>query len=117
MERKEIHYETGMEMDYSDLDPRFEKYFASKEWVEVVWKPGFEDYFGYGARTDGKKARFYVGMSGGWKPIYLQIYNKRSQGGAAILSEAVESIRGLGVTTLSTKVDSFFAKQNAPPKR
>ena len=44
MERKEIHFETKMEMDYSDLDPRFEKYFDSRERIEVVWKPGFEDY-------------------------------------------------------------------------
>jgi len=97
VERKEIHHDTQMEMDYSDLDPRFEKYFDSRERVEVTWKPGFKDYFGYGARTAGKKARFYVGKSTGWKPVFLQIYSKRSYGGAAILSEAVESIHGLGV--------------------
>lgn len=84
-------------MDYSMIDKRFEKFYDIKERVEVTWKPGFEDYTGYGSRTEGRKARFYVGKSTGWKPIFIQIYSKRSIGGQAILSCAVESIRGLGI--------------------
>jgi hypothetical protein len=96
MHRKEYH-ETGKKMDYSEIDTRFEPYYDSGERVEVTWKDGFEDYSGYGARTNGKKARFYVGKSTGWTPIFLQIDNRRSLGGQAILSSAVETIRGLGI--------------------
>jgi len=90
-----LHSDGLHEMDFSELDPRFTPYYESGERVEVVWKEGFEDLSGYGCRTDGKKARFYVGKSTGWKPIYLQILSTRSFGGQAILSCAVESIRGL----------------------
>jgi hypothetical protein len=95
MERK-INYQSGKPMDYSKIDTRFEKYYDTKERVEVTWKKGFEDFSGYGARSEGRKARFYVGLSIGWTPIFLQIDNTRSIGGQAILSSAVESIRGLG---------------------
>lgn len=94
MERKEFH-STGRKMDYSDIDTRFEPYFDSGERVEVTWKDGFEDYSGYGARTNGKKSRFYVGKSTGWKPIFIQILTKRSFGGVGILSCAVDSIHGI----------------------
>ena len=83
--------------DFSELDERFTPYFESGERVEVEWKEGFGDYSGYGAKTNGKKARFYVGKSTGIKPIYLEIFNKNSMGGQAILSVAVKSIRGLGI--------------------
>ena len=95
MERIETH-ESGNIMDYSDIDKRFEPFYDSQERVEVTWKDGFEDFSGYGSRTEGKKSRFYVGKSTGWKPIFLQIYSKSSVGGMSILSCAVESIRGLG---------------------
>ena len=90
------------EKDYSDLDSRFTKFHESGERVEVTWKPGFEDYTGYGCHTEGLKARFYVGRSTGWKPIYLMILQKNSIGGGAILSCAVKSIRGLGIFESST---------------
>jgi len=86
----------GHEIDLSELDPRFTPYYESGERVEVVQKDGFEDYTGYGCRTNGKVLRFYVGKSTGWKPIYLMIFKRNSLGGGAILSCAVESIRGLG---------------------
>ena len=82
-------------IDESELDPRFTEYHESGQRVEVTWKPGYEDFTGYGCRTDGRKARFYVGKSTGWVPIYLMILKRNSLGGAAILSGAVESIRGL----------------------
>ena len=93
--RKEIH-ESGHPMDYSKLDERFTPYYESGERVEVEWKEGFGDLTGYGARTNGMKARFYVGKSTGWVPIYLELLTRNSIGGAAILSSAVKSIRGLG---------------------
>lgn len=82
--------------DSSDIDVRFLPFLNSGERVEVTWKKGMEDYSGYGARTDGRKARFYVGRSTGWSPILLMIYRRGSIGGGGILSSAVESIRGLG---------------------
>lgn len=88
-------HSSGNEYDFSELDERFKPYYDSGQRVEVEWLEGYEDYSGYGARTDGKKARFYVGKSTGWKPVYLQIYSKRSIGGQAILSSAVKSIRPL----------------------
>lgn len=84
-------------IDNSALDERFTTYYNSGERVEIVWKKGFEDYTGYGCKTDGRKARFYVGKSTGWKPIYLQILRRNSFGGGGILRCAVESIRGLGI--------------------
>jgi len=79
------------------LDERFTEFHLSGERVEVTWKQGFEDFTGYGSRTNGKKARFYVGRSTGHKPIYLQLLRRDSISGQAILSEAVESVRGLGI--------------------
>lgn len=94
---KMMHKDGVHEMDFSALDERFTKYYESKERVEVTWKPGFEDFTGYGCRTDGKKARFYVGKSTGWVPIYLQILRRDSFGGSALLSSAVKSVRGLNI--------------------
>lgn len=84
------------ERDLFDLDKRFTPFYESGERIEVEWREGFEDLTGYGFRTDGMKARFYVGRSTGWKPVYLTILNRNSSGGGAILSSAVKSIRGLG---------------------
>ncbi len=81
--------------DFSNLDPRFTPFYESGERIEVEWKKGFEDYTGYGCRTEGKKARFTVGMSTGWKPIYLIILKSNSFGGGSILYSAVKSIRPL----------------------
>ena len=84
-------------MNTKNIDSRFTPFYESGERVEVTWKKGYEDYSGYGSRTEGTKARFYVGKSTGIEPIYLQIHSIRSYGGQAILSSAVESIRGLGI--------------------
>lgn len=85
------------EKDFSGLDERFTPYYESGERVEVVWKEGYEDYTGYGIKHEGRVGRFYVGRSSGWRPVYLSILRRDSIGGAAILSSAVESIRGLGI--------------------
>lgn len=88
---------TKHELDTSELDELFTRFYESGERVEVEWFEGYEDYSGYGSRTDGKKARFYVGKSTGWKPVYLQIDNRSSTGGTALYSKGVKSIRGLGI--------------------
>ena len=82
--------------DYSSLDKRFIPYFKSAERVEVVWKDGFEDYTGYGCRTNGRVARFYVSMSTGWRPVFISLLQRNSWGGGSILVDAVQDIRGLG---------------------
>jgi hypothetical protein len=92
MAEREMKYGKG-KVDLSDIDLRFLPYLHTRDRLEVEWKEGFEDYSGYGSRTDGKKARFTVGISTGWRPVLLQIYSKRSMGGGAILSTAVKSIR------------------------
>lgn len=85
----------GLKFDASELDKRFIPYYENGQRIEVTWLDGFEDYGGYGARANGKKARFTVGVSTGWKPVFLQVYSSRSFGGQAILSSAIKSIRGL----------------------
>ena len=92
----ELKHSTGRDMDYSELDDRFIPFYDSGERVEVTWKDGYEDFSGYGARTGGKKARFYVGKSTGWKPIFLMILRCDSMGGGSIVSSAVDKIRGIG---------------------
>ena len=92
--KKEFH-SSGNKMDYSEIDERFIPYYESGERVEVEWKEGMEDFGGYGARTEGRKARFYVGISTGWRPVFLQIYRKDSMGGQHILSSAVKSIKAV----------------------
>jgi hypothetical protein len=84
------------DIDNSELDPRFHRFYETQERVEVVWKEGWELNMYY-PRDGGKVSRFYVGKSTGWKPIYLMIPRKDSRGGMAISSEGVESIYGLGI--------------------
>ena len=83
--------------DFSDLDKRYEKYYQSRERVEVELKEGWEMYMGYGCLTEGKKLRFYVGMSTGVRPVYLMILNRNSIGGVPVPKGGVKSIRGLGI--------------------
>ena len=54
--------------------------------VEAINYPGYEDYTGYGNKSDGKKNRFYIGRSTGWIPIYLEILTNRSIGGSALFT-------------------------------
>lgn len=88
-----------IEIDESDLNPEFTKYFESGEQVEVEWKEGWGMMMGNtGCKTGGNKTRFYVGKSTGWKPIYLMLLKKNSSGGCAISKneEGIKSIKGTG---------------------
>ena len=97
MNEKEISEEIkSNDPDTSDLDPRFHHFYKSGERVEVVWKEGYELNMCY-PKEGGQVSRFYVGKSTGWRPVYLMIPRKDSMGGMAILSDAVESVRGLGI--------------------
>ena len=86
---------TLRKIDNSKLDGRFTYAYNNNLRVEVTWKKGWEDWTGYGNRTEGRKARFLVGKSTGWTPIYLMILQRNSHGGAAICSKGIESIRTL----------------------
>lgn len=71
--------------DTSELDPRFAEYHRTGERVEVTY-------------DDGTTERFYVGVSTGWRPVYLTIKTRRSLGGGPIgryEREHIVSIRGL----------------------
>jgi len=83
--------------DFKDLDKRFTPFYESGERVEVVYKKGYENFIGYGCRTNGLVQRFYVGRSTGIKPIYLAIQNRKSSGGAGLMSAGIVSIKGLGI--------------------
>ena len=97
MTQQKTYHSSGRRMDYSDLDGRFTRYYERGERVEVKWKPGHEDFTGYGLQTNGRYARFWVGRSTGWRPTYLMILRRDSTGGAGISSASVEWVRGLGI--------------------
>lgn len=70
-------------IDNSSLDSRLDSFYKSKERIEVIYK-------------DGTKARFYVGKSTGWKPVYLEIAKSNSTGGGAVYLPKDCEIRGTG---------------------
>ena len=57
-----------MEKDLSDLTPQLIGREGTR--VEVV-------------DMSGNKRRFQVGKSNGWKPVHLELYNRRSLGGGS----------------------------------
>ena len=78
------------------LEDILEECYISGERVEVVWKKGYLELFGYGLRTDGEVGRFYIGKSTGSEQIYVAVDNSRSWGGRALAVDQIESIRLLG---------------------
>jgi hypothetical protein len=44
--------------------------------------------------TYGEIRRFYVGMSTGWRPVHLEVHNRRSRGGNAA-SKTYQSVKRL----------------------
>ena len=86
---------TLRKIDNSQLDSRLTPYYESQQRIEITWKKGYEDYTGYGNKTNGQKQRCRIGKSTGWKPVYLQILTSRSLGGDIILSSAIKEIKAL----------------------
>lgn len=73
-------------------DSYLEQIRDARNRVEIEWKKGFEDYTGFGNRTNGKKQRCYIGKSTGWIPCYLVILKSNSCGGWALLDIAIKNI-------------------------
>lgn len=71
-------------IDNSLLDDRFEPFYDNGQRIEVTYKWG-------------EKERFYVGKSTGWKPIYLAIKKRNSNGGGGISCDAITSIQPLSL--------------------
>lgn len=69
------------QLHYDDL---FETWKNNSTRIEAINPEGHEDYTGYGNRCDGKRNRFYIGKSTGWMPIYLEVLNSNSSGGASL---------------------------------
>lgn len=78
------------------LEGVLEECYISGQRVEVTWKEGHLELFGYGLQTEGKIGRFYIGKSTGIDPIYLAVDNSRSWGGRALAVDQIASIRFLG---------------------
>jgi len=78
----------GLTKHYWELN--YNKFFESAKnnhyRVEAINSKGYEDYTGYGNRTEGKINRFNIGRSTGWIPIYLEILTNRSTGGVALFT-------------------------------
>lgn len=83
-------------IDNGTLDALLAQWYKTGERVEVTWKEGYEEYIGYGCKTEGCKGRFYIGKSTGTQPIWLQIDNRRSLGGPALMIFGIQTIRPLG---------------------
>lgn len=69
------------ELTYNE---QFENWKNNRTRIEAENKKGYEDYTGYGSRTNGKFNRFYIGKSTGFIPIYLEILSNNSSGGGAL---------------------------------
>ena len=69
-----------------NYNPFFEYAKENNLRVEAINSKGYEDITGYGARTDGRINRFYIGRSTGWIPIYLEILTNRSIGGGGLFT-------------------------------
>ncbi len=74
----------GHELDESELDQRFTRYYKNGQRVEVTytWDSG-----------ETEKERFYIGKSTGWKPIYIALKRVDSIGGCGIMSRPITHIR------------------------
>jgi len=79
--RKRAQY--GDQFDDSDLDPRFIRFFDSGERIEVGLN---------GFTMDGTK-RGRVGVSTGWKPVFLLMLKSNSVGSSITLGPKDEIIR------------------------
>jgi hypothetical protein len=78
---KTIH---GDKFDASDLDPRFARYYFSKERIKI--KDSSVGDIGNQVLTGT------VGKTTGWKPVFLLMRNSRSVGSSTVLNNYCEII-------------------------
>lgn len=90
---KQITHITDNGYESLVYDRDLEKYRESRKRVEITWKPGYENYTGYGSRSEGMKARGRISRSTGWIPVYLLILTSRSLGGEPISTKYIKEIR------------------------
>ena len=66
----------------------------SKMWLteELI---GFEGQLVEVVDRDGKKSRFWVGISSGWAPCHLELKGKRSKSGPGVMGAPYKSVRKL----------------------
>ena len=64
--------------------------YKNKERVKITYKKGYGEYGGYSKILE--EIFCYIGKSTGTKPIFLDIRNKKSTGGGAILTNRIEKI-------------------------
>lgn len=69
----------GDQFDDADLAPEFIPYFESGERLEV--------------KVDSEIKRGRVGVTTGWRPVFLLLLTRRSVGSSYILSSQVEIVR------------------------
>ena len=80
LERKKQEY--GRKFRVSSLDRRFIRYFNSGERIKVTYK--------YGKTTEVKTGT--VGVTTGWKPVFLLVLTSRSLGSSYFLDKSVKKI-------------------------
>lgn len=81
VKEKEKYFEgSGHYFDISDLCPKFISHFGENYRIKVVDKWG-EIHTGY------------VGITTGWKPSFLLVYNSRSLGSSILLNDDYEIIK------------------------
>jgi len=80
--------EFGKKFNTKDLDKRFIKYFESGERIKVTYK--------YGKTNPEIEVKTgTVGVTTGWKPVFLLILTSRSSGSSWILDKSVKKIEVL----------------------
>lgn len=82
LERKKSVKEYGDEFDSSDLDRRFAGYYGTKTRLKIKVYSHIKDYshIMYGT----------VGVSSGWKPVFILLASSRAQGSSAVLNSNCE---------------------------
>jgi hypothetical protein len=92
------HYELEGIWFSIDTDIDFARFIVNaintRKRIKIVYKAGWEDFSGYHG-GDGLHHSLYVGKSGGVRKIPLHIYNKKSHGGPALITnkKAIESYK------------------------
>ncbi len=72
LNRKRAQY--GEKFDPSELSAKFIPYFESQQRIEIE-------------TSYGEKQQGYIGITTGWKPIFILVHNARNMGSSNTLSD------------------------------